>query len=71
MFKVERNKQRYILKDVWIEECHPVSEIEHLKTITGIEGVPELICAEDIPGLYMGNLCLSIHSNKIGEQIQC
>ena len=56
MFEVERNKQRYILKDAWIEECRPVSEVEHLKTIAGIEGVPKLICAEDIPGLSMGNL---------------
>ena len=48
-----------------------MSEVEHLKTIAGIEGVPELICAEDIPGLSLGNLHLSIHSNKNGEWIRC
>ena len=69
VFKVERNKQRYILKDAWIEECCPVSEVEHLRTITGTEGVPKFICAEDIPGLSMGNLHLGIHSNKNGEWI--
>ena len=67
MFEVERNKRRYILKDAWIEK---VSEVEHLKTITGIEGVPEFICAEDIPGLSTGNLHLGIHSNKNGEWIR-
>ena len=70
VFEVERNKQRYILKDAWIEKCHPVSEVEHLKTIAGIEGVPKFICAEDIPGLSMGNLHLGIHSNKNGEWIR-
>ena len=44
-------------------------EVKHLKTIAGIEGVPKLICAEDIPGLSMGNLHLGIHSNKNGEWI--
>ena len=69
MFEVERNKQRYILKDVWIEECCPVSEVEHLKTIAGIEGVPKVICAEDIPGLSMGNLRLGIHiATRMGNR---
>ena len=48
-----------------------MSEVEHLKTITGIEGVPKFICAEDIPGLSTGNLHLGIHSNKNGEWIRC
>ena len=69
VFKVEKNKQRYILKDAWIEKCCPVSEVEHLNTIAGIEGVPKFICAEDIPGLSTGNLHLGIHSNKNGDRI--
>ena len=46
-----------------------MSEMEHLKTVAGIEGVPEFVCVEDIQGLSTGNLHLSIHSNKTREWI--
>jgi hypothetical protein len=70
VWKVEYNGKWYILKDAWIEKCRPVSEVEHLKHVAGVEGVPELFCAEDIPGLSTGNLRLGLNNDKNRERIR-
>ena len=67
---VEHNKRRHILKDAWIEQSRPVSEVEHLEKVTGVAGIPELFCAEDIPGLSTGNLRCGIHGDKNKERIR-
>ena len=70
VWAVEYKNRRYILKDAWIESSRPVSEVEHLKKVAGVEGVPMLFCAEDIPGLSTGNLRLSINSDRNRERIR-
>ena len=67
---VEHDKRRYILKDSWIEKSRPVSEVQHLEKVAGTEGVPELFCAEDIPGLSTGNLRGSLHGDENKERIR-
>jgi len=42
VFLVESNKQQFVLKDSWIEESRPYSEMRHLTRIQGVDGVPVL-----------------------------
>ena len=44
-----------------------MSEVEHLKFIAGIEGVPEFICAEDIPGLSTAICILAYIATRMGN----
>jgi Fungal protein kinase len=67
---VNHNNRQFVLKDSWIEQSRPVSEVEHLKKVAGIEGVPKLFCAEDIPGLSTGNLRLGINGDKDRERLR-
>lgn len=40
--------KKFILKDAWVEISHPYTEIDHLKHIGGMQGVPKFFCGEDI-----------------------
>lgn len=70
VWMVEYNKQKFILKDSWVEKCRPVSEVEHLNEVAGVEGVPTLFCAEDIPDVSTGNLRRSLVVKETRERIR-
>jgi serine/threonine protein kinase len=48
VWEVEYMGKEFILKDAWVEKARPVSEIQHLEHISGVRGVPELYCGEDV-----------------------
>jgi hypothetical protein len=71
---VEHNGTRCILKDAWIEKSCPISEAKHLENTRGMEGIPELVCAEDITidgvALSMGSVHHGLNGNKNRVQIR-
>jgi hypothetical protein len=48
VWQVEYGGRLYILKDAWVEKSRPFTEIQHLKDIAGVRGVPEFYCGEDV-----------------------
>ncbi|KIM77878.1 hypothetical protein PILCRDRAFT_11564, partial [Piloderma croceum F 1598] len=54
---VEKDGQEYVIKDSWIHEGRTSSEIDVLKYIANIQGVPTLIAGEDVtyPGVLTDN----------------
>jgi hypothetical protein len=65
---VEHDGTRCILKDAWIEKSRPVSEAKHLENIRGMEGIPKLVCTEDIAidgvALSTGSVRRGLNANE-------
>src|ERR1700722_8402975 len=45
---VQKDGEGYVIKDSWIHRGRQHSELEILKEISGIQGVPRFVCGEDI-----------------------
>ena len=48
VWQVAYRGEQFILKDAWVEKSRPYSEIDHLKHVAGIQGVPKFFCGEDV-----------------------
>jgi Fungal protein kinase len=48
VWQVEYGGKEFILKDAWVEKSRRFTEIQHLEHISGIQGVPEYFCGEDV-----------------------
>jgi hypothetical protein len=67
VFLVELNNQQFILKDSWIEQSRPYSEMRHLKRIRRVQGVPILHQGWDVK-IFKDKLLSTwlIHANNYG-----
>jgi hypothetical protein len=74
VWEVEHDGTSHILKDAWIERSRPMSEAMHLEKIGEMEGIPKLVCSEDVTingvALSTGRLRHGVYGNSDMERIR-